>query len=246
MTRVLAIDTATSQTIAALSDGARLSATSEQRHGALLLGLLERLFAEPGTASPRDLAGVVAGTGPGNFTGLRIGMATAKTIAYANHIPIVGVPTSAALARAAVDADSGAKGDGSAPRARMAVLQPAGPTDRYLSFVRIGADDGSAELIEPPRVLSPTEAIGDVIGDAWLVAVDVAMQVVGEGSVPEDARERGKAAVGGLGEALLSIGLRRLQEGRVDDVAELVPTYVTLPRGVIETAERVEWSPALR
>jgi tRNA threonylcarbamoyl adenosine modification protein YeaZ len=242
MNHVLAIDTATSQTVVALSDVARLSAPSEQRHGALLLGLLEQLFTEPGTPSPRDISGVVVGTGPGNFTGLRIGMATAKTIAYANRIPIVGVPTSAALARAAVDADRSALRDRVKSGGSIAVLQPAGPTDRYLSFVRVGSEHGDADLIEPPRVVSPAESIDDAVGDAVLVAVDLSA----DGQLPAHTVERGAAAIRGLSEALLAVGTHRLQAGRVDDVAELVPTYVTLPRGVIETAERVAWSPALR
>jgi tRNA threonylcarbamoyladenosine biosynthesis protein TsaB len=242
MKHVLAIDTATSQTVVALSEGPRLSVPSEQRHGALLLGLLDQLFAEPGAPWPRNLSAVIAGTGPGNFTGLRIGMATAKTIAYANGIPIAGVPTSVALARATVDAHAGALHDRVAPGPPIAVLQPAGPTDRYLSIVRVDLADGGAELIEPPRVVSPAEALDDAIGDAVLVAVDLPA----DESLPAGAVELGQAAVGGLSEALLSIGLHRMRDGRVDDVAELVPTYVTLPRGVIEAAERETWSPALR
>ena len=44
-----------------------------------------------------DLAGIVVGTGPGAFTGLRVGIATAKTLAHELSLPIVGIPTSDAL-----------------------------------------------------------------------------------------------------------------------------------------------------
>lgn len=45
-----------------------------------------------------DLKGVAVSIGPGSFTGLRIGLSTAKTLAYALQIPVVGVPTLAAMA----------------------------------------------------------------------------------------------------------------------------------------------------
>ena len=46
-----------------------------------------------------DLKGIVVASGPGSFTGLRIGMGTAKAMAYALHIPLYGVMTMDGLAR---------------------------------------------------------------------------------------------------------------------------------------------------
>ncbi len=51
--------------------------------------------------SPGDLGGLVAGTGPGAFTGLRVGMATVKGLAYGLGLPVVGVPTGECLLAAA-------------------------------------------------------------------------------------------------------------------------------------------------
>jgi hypothetical protein len=64
--------------------------------------------------------------------------------------------------------------------------------------------------------------------------------------LPEAGRSRGRMALDGLGAALSDLGSRRLQRGESDDVAELVPVYVTLPRGVIAAAASIEWSPDLR
>ena len=58
---------------------------------------IEKLFGLCG-ALPAELEAVAVSIGPGSFTGLRIGMTTAKTLAYAWKKPIVGVPTLEALA----------------------------------------------------------------------------------------------------------------------------------------------------
>ena len=73
------------------------------RHGEELLGRIEALLADLGQA-PAALGGIVVGTGPGAFTGLRVGIATAKGLAYALRLPIAGVPTSDALLSAAASA----------------------------------------------------------------------------------------------------------------------------------------------
>ncbi len=96
---------------------------SRHRHGEELLERIDRLLAEGGT-SKRELAGVVVGTGPGSFTGLRIGLATAKTIAYSLAIPVVGVSTTVAIAMLRTR-----------PAERVhevVVTLPAGANDRYV------------------------------------------------------------------------------------------------------------------
>ena len=72
--------------------------------------------------------------------------------------------------------------------------------------------------------------------DASLIALDLA------GRAPDDALERGEAARAGLGAALVSLGAARLAAGDVDDLAGLVPEYVTLPRGVRSEGGEVSWS----
>ncbi len=92
------------------------------RHGERLLPGVERLLAETGLARA-DLAGVVVGTGPGAFTGLRVGIATAKALAHAMGVPIAGVGTGVALLRAAAATSLAEIRD-------LVLLLPAGPHDR--------------------------------------------------------------------------------------------------------------------
>ncbi len=76
-------------------------------HSDLLPGLVAEMLAGAG-AAPKDLAAFVIGLGPGSFTGLRIGLATAKGLCYAAGIPLVGASSLAAMALAAApDAGEG-------------------------------------------------------------------------------------------------------------------------------------------
>jgi tRNA threonylcarbamoyladenosine biosynthesis protein TsaB len=98
--RLLALDTATSTAGIAVVDDDRVLA--EARHdtagrGADLLVAIDRLCREAGVA-PGELDAIAVGAGPGSFTGLRIGMATAKGIAFAANRPLWAVSSLAALA----------------------------------------------------------------------------------------------------------------------------------------------------
>ena len=68
----------------------------------VLLNMVDEMLAETG-ATPSDLASVVVGIGPGTFTGVRIAVATARGVALALKVPVVGVSSLAALAAAALD-----------------------------------------------------------------------------------------------------------------------------------------------
>ncbi|HEY7599882.1 MAG TPA: tRNA (adenosine(37)-N6)-threonylcarbamoyltransferase complex dimerization subunit type 1 TsaB, partial [Candidatus Limnocylindrales bacterium] len=105
----LLIETATSQALVGLADadGALVGSEawhSSHRHGEELLARLDALLVAAAIGR-RDLGGVAVGTGPGSFTGLRIGLATAKTIAFSLGVPIVGLPTMASLALSAGDGE---------------------------------------------------------------------------------------------------------------------------------------------
>jgi tRNA threonylcarbamoyladenosine biosynthesis protein TsaB len=105
---VLGFDTATPATVAAVLrlDGAEFESRHDPApgerpgHAQRLLDLVERVLAESGTGW-EDVTRLAVGTGPGTFTGLRIGIATARALAQARDLPLVGVGTLRALAAAA-------------------------------------------------------------------------------------------------------------------------------------------------
>ena len=181
---ILVIDTATRRPVVgvATEDGALLGEAtweSRHRHGEELLARLDEVLADVGRQR-HDITGVVVGTGPGSFTGLRIGLATAKTIAYALGIPIVGVSSTRALALAAYRADPSAN--------KVTVALPAGAADRYVHTFRIV--DGmpveakpAALVATPPRA---TELDGEHIDGlaAALAALGVAALRAGNAEDP--------------------------------------------------------------
>ena len=221
---ILVIDTATSVAVVGLGEGpaglggaevATRSWPVRHQHGETLLPTLVAFLSERG-ASLADLRGIVVGTGPGAFTGLRVGLATAKGLAHGLGLPIVGVSTAEAL----IDAVRAAEGEASV----TLLLLPAGPNDRVA--VRPG---------QPPELL-PGGTEPEVGPDDRLVAVDL------DGRAPADAVVRGDVARDGLAAALFRIGGARLASGKPDDLAGLVPEYVTLPRGIRASSGEVTWS----
>jgi len=99
---ILAFDTATDLATSALvADGVTLGERVTRPQA--LLADVDALLAAAGVA-PSDLTGLVVGTGPGSFTGTRIGLAVARGLALSLALPVAGVSTLDALAAAAPDA----------------------------------------------------------------------------------------------------------------------------------------------
>ncbi len=93
---VLAFDTATPVATSALVLDGELLGERASRAAAVLADA-DELLREAGFG-PRDLGGLVVGTGPGSFTGIRIGLAAARGLALALELPVAGVSTLDALA----------------------------------------------------------------------------------------------------------------------------------------------------
>ena len=91
---ILAFDTSAAHCAAALLSGRRIIASAREEMGRgqaeRLMGFLEELLEAAGL-SWRDLDAIGVGTGPGNFTGIRISVATARGLALGLGIPAIGV-----------------------------------------------------------------------------------------------------------------------------------------------------------
>jgi tRNA threonylcarbamoyl adenosine modification protein YeaZ len=109
---MLALDTSTSAITAAVADGDRVLSSGAvldpRRHTEHLAPLVERVLADAGLA-PTDLTDIAVGTGPGPFTGLRVGLVTGRVLGWSTGATVHGVCSLDVLARQA--ADAGATGD---------------------------------------------------------------------------------------------------------------------------------------
>jgi tRNA threonylcarbamoyladenosine biosynthesis protein TsaB len=149
---VLGFDTATPATVVGLrlADGTTLQAREEPAagerpgHTTQLLPLASELLAQAGLRWGA-LERIAVGEGPGTFTGLRIGVATARGLAQSLGVEVVGIPTLRVLAEAALG--------GSEPRERRRVLAMI-DARRGEAFAAVYSLTG--ELI-PPRALPPAE-----------------------------------------------------------------------------------------
>jgi N6-L-threonylcarbamoyladenine synthase len=148
-----ALDTATDHVALAVGDldapGAVLAAEdfrAPRAANTVVLLAAERLLGAAGLA-PHDLRAVACGRGPGSFTGVRIGVATAKGVAHAAGVPLVGFGTLDAIA--------------SRVRARglVGVVGDAMRGEVYPALFRIG--DGAPQRLSEDRVTSPDEAAAE-------------------------------------------------------------------------------------
>jgi tRNA threonylcarbamoyladenosine biosynthesis protein TsaB len=153
--RVLALDTATAATAVGLLDTATGLERDARRvappgarpgHAAEVLPLAHEILHDAGLTWS-DLDRIAVGTGPGSFTGLRIGLATARALALAGGLELVGVSTLRALA-AAVEAEPEFR-----PELVLAVLD-ARRGEAFAAAWR----EGDETLIEPAALAPETLA----------------------------------------------------------------------------------------
>jgi len=120
-------------------------------HGGRLPGALADLLGALGRKVP-DLEGFAVGLGPGSFTGLRIGLATWKGLAYANRRPIAGVSSLAAMALEASRSADGPEG------ALLVPLLDARKGEVYAGFYRASA--GGVTAVRPEEAIAPAALPG--------------------------------------------------------------------------------------
>ena len=101
MTAILGIETASALVGCAVSEGEKVKAAmiaySERSHGEMLAPMVQAVLAEA-EMSIDDIGLVAVDCGPGRYTGLRVGIATAAALAYARSLPVVAVGSTELLA----------------------------------------------------------------------------------------------------------------------------------------------------
>lgn len=218
---VLALDTATPCSCVAITAGTRhdgevvasLSLTGKITHSRRLLSAIDWLMKESAITWPL-IGGIAVGLGPGSFTGLRIGMATAKGLAAAAGKVLLGVSTLDSLA-----ARCGSAG-------LICAVLDARKKEVYAAFYRCNRQ-GFTERLGEPVVLAPARLAAAI--DEPVLLVGDGARVYGE--VFRDLlRDKVKFAPAALHEpSASSLGLlagEMLERGELLDLAEGVPVYV--------------------
>jgi tRNA threonylcarbamoyl adenosine modification protein YeaZ len=159
---LLAFDTATPLVTVALHDGEDVVAErrSEQRmkHGEQLAPLIESVMTDAGIVR-QDLTAIAVGVGPGPFTGLRVGLITARTLALVLEIPVYGV---CSLDVIAVEAAAAIGTD-------FVVA-----TDARRKEVYLASYDDQGRRLDGPEVARPADAASDrpVAGEGGVLYPD--------------------------------------------------------------------------
>jgi len=214
---ILALDTATARgSLALVEEGQVLGEFSLETPGTYLQHLLPGVEAMLAGAARQlaEVKGLVVSQGPGNFTGLRIGLATAKALAFALGVPLVAVSTLTVLA-AAFPFQSGSVG----------VLVDAKRREVYLGLYSCPAVEPQAlgearrlAVIELPGVLVPPLLLtgpGLSVHEEYLRAeLSPAIKFA-----PPELRPPRAATLARLGSALLA-------RGEIPILESLAPAYL--------------------
>lgn len=102
MAAILVIETSTEVCSVALTIGGKLADITESNEGqnhARLVTFFAQDLLRRNNIGPEDLVAVAVSKGPGSYTGLRIGVSTAKGICFARHIPLIAIGTLEAMTR---------------------------------------------------------------------------------------------------------------------------------------------------
>jgi len=212
---LLAVDTSTQSVGIALFDGNQIlceeSWISRRFHTVELANAVQsNLFRAGLTAA--DLHVLAVASGPGSFTGLRIGMALIKGIAYTHQLPVIGIPTLDITARAVPVRDI-----------RLAAVLQAGRNRLAVGWYK--AEDGS---------WGADELVENLTFDELLKKIDQPCILTGE--INEEIRQAVEdhdlieAASPTLAlrspKFLAELAWNRWQDGTVDDILTLSPTYL--------------------
>jgi tRNA threonylcarbamoyladenosine biosynthesis protein TsaB len=236
--RILAFDTATPATSVALAlgDGRTLVRRHEPGegerpgHATQLLPLAVELLEQAGLGWG-DLDRLAVGVGPGTFTGLRIGVATARALAQARGLPLVGVSTLRALAAGVPDGDPSV----------LAVLDARRGEAFAAAWAPGAAGDPTSEPLLAPAALSPA-ALAEAVS-----ALPRAPLAVGDGALRfRDELETAGAAVpaDGSPQHRVDAAVHCRLAGRAEPTGPeaVLPTYLRLPDAELALRRRHEAS----
>jgi tRNA threonylcarbamoyl adenosine modification protein YeaZ len=238
--------------------------TDSRGQARVLLRLLDDMLQEIGR-SPEDIGAVVAGIGPGTFTGVRIAVATARALALALDVPVIGISTLSALAaQVATEREPGGV-EGDALQSIVPVVDARrgqvfygvyrrAEDGRFARSEAFGVVDRDALLSVIPAgpgtlVAGDIAVLGDQagLGEASLLAREVRAEdlVMGQGLLDEPGDGAEGARLGGWLTGVLGTPVAGLKAGDPGTPEGVKPIYVRSPDADIHiTKMRDPWAEA--
>lgn len=143
------------------------SDTRARHHDEVLLALIDGVLQDAG-ATRGELSGIVVGRGPGPFTGLRVGLVAARSIAAVLGIPLCGVCSLDALAHQALAEADAASESTDLPERTVAVALDARRREVYHARYR-RLPDGTVQRESGPAVAAPAQVAEELTGCDLLV-----------------------------------------------------------------------------
>jgi tRNA threonylcarbamoyladenosine biosynthesis protein TsaB len=216
--KLLILDTSTSVFTVAISQGEKLlgEATGESGHltAARLVPAVQNLFADCGLA-PAELDGLAVTVGPGAFTGLRVGLAFIKGLAYAVNKPVVGLSSLQLLAMNAAGS--------SIP---VCPLFDARRGEVYGGLYRFGSATGTliADTVSPPeKFIEMIHEPAVFLGDGAVRYQELIVERLGSSAFFVAAEHNNPAAA-----AAIPLALQAIAAGKAVDAVALLPRYLRL------------------
>ncbi len=213
--RLLLIETSSRVGQVALAEGAVLKQVRRldeaRRHARDLVPAVADLLAAAGW-QPHDLEGVIVDRGPGSYTGLRVGIMSAKTLAYATGCALLAIDTFAVIALQAVEEGP-----------RLDVLADAQQDKVYVQ--RFGRPPSGAawEALAPLAIEPVSDWLAGLAGNEWVTGPGLrgleSRLPHGVQAVAAERREPQPAS-------LLQLGLARYRTGQFDDCWTVEPLYL--------------------
>jgi len=220
--KILALSTSTPRGSAAVFDDDRALASVAyadlKGHAERLFHAIDQALADAGI-DRTALDAIACDIGPGSFTGVRVGVASAKGIALALGIPLVGVTSLHAMAQAAFD--EGAASDD------QAVLATLDAKKNEIFRAAYGRTAGELEALLLPEA-APVELAAFSLPQAARRLVVIG-EIAASIQPPLPLVARGPSFDLPDARWIARIGLRRLAEGKEYDPAHLEPLYVRAP-----------------
>ena len=233
--KILSIETSANVASAAVTQDDRLIAeytvNNKKTHSETLMPIIDTVLKNAGL-DITDIDLIAVSEGPGSFTGLRIGISTAKGISHAANIPLVGISTLKSLAYNMPYCDY--------------IISPVMDARRAQVYNALYEwEDGKLTQIEAPRAISLEELLEELnsfdkkavfAGDGVFVHRDTISKVLGDKAVfaPSSAAIQRASA-------LADIARAEFENGRTKNCFELTPIYLRKSQAEREAEERKEY-----